>query len=195
MSERYHSVAGCLRGLEFCLGDVKLLAAAAVAAAAEFLSGAQVESNERPATECLSGGKLRWQRSVKDNHARVRSCLCFSPPLLCLQHVLILVKLILRILIPDEPAWICKKREHIEFMSMQALKQQVCFQTFTFKIFRYFSEAEELYICLLEAAVERFLTAFQGLGCRFTLSCVENCYNQKIEDRSTNFSVYCFRGK
>lgn len=40
------------------------------------------------------------------------------------EHVLILVKLILRILIPDEPAWISKKREHIEFMSMQALKQQ-----------------------------------------------------------------------
>lgn len=59
MSERYHSLADCLRGLEFCLGDVKLLAADAVAAATEFLSGAQVESNERPATERLSGGKLR----------------------------------------------------------------------------------------------------------------------------------------
>lgn len=138
MRERCHSVADCLRGLEFCLGDVKLLAAAAVAAATEFLSGAQAESNERPATECLGGGKLPQQRSVKDNRARVRSCLCFSPPLLCLQHVLILVKLILRILIPDEPAWISKKREHIEFMSMQALKQQVCSQTFTFEFFPIF---------------------------------------------------------
>lgn len=131
----------------------------------------------------------------KTNHARVRSQLCSSPPPLCLQHVLILVKLILRILIPDEPTWIRKKREHIEFMSMQALKQQVCSQTFNIRIFPSFSEAEELYAFLLEPAAERLLTAFQGLGCCFTLSCVENCYNQKIEDRSTDFSVYCFREK
>ncbi|XP_071315385.1 anoctamin-10 [Trachinotus anak] len=41
------------------------------------------------------------------------------------EHVLILVKVILRVVIPDEPDWIRKKREHIEYMSMQALKQQV----------------------------------------------------------------------
>ncbi|XP_040893633.1 anoctamin-10 isoform X2 [Toxotes jaculatrix] len=40
------------------------------------------------------------------------------------EHVLILVKLILAVLIPDEPDWIRKKREHIEYTSMQALKQQ-----------------------------------------------------------------------
>ncbi|XP_061578497.1 anoctamin-10 [Cololabis saira] len=40
------------------------------------------------------------------------------------EHVLILVKVIMAALIPDEPDWIRKKREHIEYMSMQALRQQ-----------------------------------------------------------------------
>ncbi|XP_068168693.1 anoctamin-10 [Antennarius striatus] len=40
------------------------------------------------------------------------------------EHVLILVKLVMAALIPDEPGWIRKKRAHIEFTSMQALKQQ-----------------------------------------------------------------------
>nr|XP_019967874.1 PREDICTED: anoctamin-10-like [Paralichthys olivaceus] len=40
------------------------------------------------------------------------------------EHLLILVKLILAVLIPDEPDWIRKKREHIDFTSMEALKQQ-----------------------------------------------------------------------
>uniref|UniRef100_A0A3Q3VQR9 Anoctamin n=1 Tax=Mola mola TaxID=94237 RepID=A0A3Q3VQR9_MOLML len=41
------------------------------------------------------------------------------------EHVLILVKVVLRVLIPDEPDWIRKKREHIEYTSMQALREQV----------------------------------------------------------------------
>uniref|UniRef100_A0A3P8W252 Anoctamin n=1 Tax=Cynoglossus semilaevis TaxID=244447 RepID=A0A3P8W252_CYNSE len=41
------------------------------------------------------------------------------------EHVLILIKVILSVLIPDEPEWIRKKREHIDYMSMEALKQQV----------------------------------------------------------------------
>uniref|UniRef100_A0A3P8W236 Anoctamin n=2 Tax=Cynoglossus semilaevis TaxID=244447 RepID=A0A3P8W236_CYNSE len=40
------------------------------------------------------------------------------------EHVLILIKVILSVLIPDEPEWIRKKREHIDYMSMEALKQQ-----------------------------------------------------------------------
>ncbi|XP_017290161.1 anoctamin-10 [Kryptolebias marmoratus] len=40
------------------------------------------------------------------------------------EHLLILVKVILAALIPDEPGWIRKKREHIEYTSMQALRQQ-----------------------------------------------------------------------
>ncbi|XP_028305251.1 anoctamin-10 [Gouania willdenowi] len=40
------------------------------------------------------------------------------------EHVLIIVKVIISIVIPDEPDWIRKKREHIEFSSMQALRQQ-----------------------------------------------------------------------
>ncbi|KAM6937091.1 anoctamin-10 [Xenentodon cancila] len=40
------------------------------------------------------------------------------------EHVLILVKLIMAALIPDEPDWIRKKREHIAYTSMQALRQQ-----------------------------------------------------------------------
>lgn len=40
------------------------------------------------------------------------------------EHVLILVKVILAVVIPDEPDWIRKKREHIEYTSMQALRQQ-----------------------------------------------------------------------
>lgn len=41
-----------------------------------------------------------------------------------MEHVLILVKLVLVVVIPDEPDWIRKKREHIEYTSMQALRQQ-----------------------------------------------------------------------
>ncbi|KAM7413980.1 hypothetical protein PAMA_019005 [Pampus argenteus] len=40
------------------------------------------------------------------------------------EHVLILIKVVLTVLIPDEPDWIRKKKEHIEYTSMQALKQQ-----------------------------------------------------------------------
>ncbi|XP_042351346.1 anoctamin-10 [Plectropomus leopardus] len=40
------------------------------------------------------------------------------------EHVLILVKVIMALVIPDEPDWIRKKREHIEFTSMQALREQ-----------------------------------------------------------------------
>ncbi|KAM7413979.1 hypothetical protein PAMA_019005 [Pampus argenteus] len=41
------------------------------------------------------------------------------------EHVLILIKVVLTVLIPDEPDWIRKKKEHIEYTSMQALKQQM----------------------------------------------------------------------
>lgn len=40
------------------------------------------------------------------------------------EHVLILIKVVLSVLIPDEPDWIRKKKEHIEYTSMQALRQQ-----------------------------------------------------------------------
>ncbi|XP_063730476.1 anoctamin-10 [Eleginops maclovinus] len=40
------------------------------------------------------------------------------------EHLLILVKVVLAVLIPDEPDWIRKKIEHIEFTSMQALREQ-----------------------------------------------------------------------
>ncbi|XP_058502352.1 anoctamin-10 [Solea solea] len=40
------------------------------------------------------------------------------------EHFLILVKVVLSVLIPDEPDWIRRKREHIEFTSMEALKLQ-----------------------------------------------------------------------
>ncbi|XP_047451531.1 anoctamin-10 [Mugil cephalus] len=40
------------------------------------------------------------------------------------EHILILIKLVMAVLIPDEPDWIRKKKEHIEYMSMQALRQQ-----------------------------------------------------------------------
>ncbi|XP_072242813.1 anoctamin-10 [Leuresthes tenuis] len=40
------------------------------------------------------------------------------------EHVLIAVKFVMAAMIPDEPAWIRKKREHIEYRSMQALRQQ-----------------------------------------------------------------------
>ncbi|XP_053175022.1 anoctamin-10 [Scomber japonicus] len=41
-----------------------------------------------------------------------------------LEHVLIVIKVVLALLIPDEPDWIKKKKEHIEFTSMQALREQ-----------------------------------------------------------------------
>lgn len=79
--------------------------------------------------------------SIKFNHTWVFS----SPfyPCVRLQHVLILVKLILRVLIPDEPGWIRKKREHIEFTSIQALKQQVGSRTFTFQLFDILLKSDE----------------------------------------------------
>uniref|UniRef100_A0A667YBR8 Anoctamin n=1 Tax=Myripristis murdjan TaxID=586833 RepID=A0A667YBR8_9TELE len=41
-----------------------------------------------------------------------------------LEHILIVTKMVLACLIPDEPDWLRKKREHIEFTSMRALGQQ-----------------------------------------------------------------------
>ncbi|XP_073687705.1 anoctamin-10 [Garra rufa] len=40
------------------------------------------------------------------------------------EHVLIMVKMILALMIPDEPDWVRIKREQIEYHSMQALKKQ-----------------------------------------------------------------------
>ncbi|KAM9754308.1 LOW QUALITY PROTEIN: anoctamin-10 [Menidia menidia] len=40
------------------------------------------------------------------------------------EHLLIIVKLIMAALIPDEPGWIRKKRERMEYRSMRALRQQ-----------------------------------------------------------------------
>ncbi|XP_050955026.1 anoctamin-10 [Labeo rohita] len=40
------------------------------------------------------------------------------------EHVLIMVKMILAFMIPDEPDWVRIKREQIEYHSMQALKKQ-----------------------------------------------------------------------
>lgn len=44
---------------------------------------------------------------------------------LFLQHVLIVVKLILAFVIPDEPDWVNIKRQQIEYYSMKALKKLV----------------------------------------------------------------------
>lgn len=44
---------------------------------------------------------------------------------LFLQHVLIVVKLILAFVIPDEPDWVQIKRQQIEYYSMKALKKLV----------------------------------------------------------------------
>ncbi|KAM4619415.1 anoctamin-10 isoform 2-T3 [Polymixia lowei] len=41
------------------------------------------------------------------------------------EHVLIMIKMVLAFLIPDEPDWVRIKREQIEFRSMQALGQQL----------------------------------------------------------------------
>uniref|UniRef100_H2M9L6 Anoctamin n=1 Tax=Oryzias latipes TaxID=8090 RepID=H2M9L6_ORYLA len=41
------------------------------------------------------------------------------------EHVLFLVKFIIAVVIPDEPYWIRKKREHMEYASMWALRQMV----------------------------------------------------------------------
>ncbi|XP_067091624.1 anoctamin-10 [Osmerus mordax] len=40
------------------------------------------------------------------------------------EHILILIKMVLAFMIPDEPDWIREKREQIEFRSLQALGQQ-----------------------------------------------------------------------
>ena len=49
------------------------------------------------------------------------ACVCVCG----LQHILILIKMVLAFMIPDEPDWIREKREQIEFRSLQALGQQV----------------------------------------------------------------------
>uniref|UniRef100_A0A1A7Y9Y5 Anoctamin n=2 Tax=Iconisemion striatum TaxID=60296 RepID=A0A1A7Y9Y5_9TELE len=41
-----------------------------------------------------------------------------------MEHLLIIVKVIIAALIPDEPNWIRKKKEQMEYKSMQALRQQ-----------------------------------------------------------------------
>uniref|UniRef100_A0A8C1UH38 Anoctamin n=1 Tax=Cyprinus carpio TaxID=7962 RepID=A0A8C1UH38_CYPCA len=45
------------------------------------------------------------------------------------EHALIMVKMILAFMIPDEPDWVRIKREQIEYHSMQALKKQVTLAT------------------------------------------------------------------
>uniref|UniRef100_A0A673G6Z2 Anoctamin n=1 Tax=Sinocyclocheilus rhinocerous TaxID=307959 RepID=A0A673G6Z2_9TELE len=45
------------------------------------------------------------------------------------EHALIMVKMILAFMIPDEPDWVRIKREQIEYHSMQALKKQVTLVT------------------------------------------------------------------
>ncbi|KAJ8272221.1 hypothetical protein COCON_G00110800 [Conger conger] len=50
-----------------------------------------------------------------------RNALLFA---ILIEHILILIKMILSFAIPDEPDWIRKKRDEIEFHSLQALNQQ-----------------------------------------------------------------------
>ncbi|KAJ8247450.1 hypothetical protein GJAV_G00246520 [Gymnothorax javanicus] len=50
-----------------------------------------------------------------------RNALLFA---ILIEHILILIKMILSFAIPDEPDWIRKKRDAIEFRSLQALNQQ-----------------------------------------------------------------------
>ncbi|KAM8860423.1 anoctamin-10 isoform 2-T3 [Synchiropus picturatus] len=45
------------------------------------------------------------------------------------EHLLIIVKGILAVLIPDEPGWMKKKRDQLEFKSMEALRQQKVTET------------------------------------------------------------------
>ena len=61
---------------------------------------------------------------MEPSHTRERPLNMFTS-LVSLQHLLLLVKLVMSVLIPDEPDWIRRKREHIEFTSMDALRQQV----------------------------------------------------------------------
>lgn len=44
---------------------------------------------------------------------------------LFLQHVLIVVKMILAFVIPDEPEWVQIKKQQIEYRTILALKEQV----------------------------------------------------------------------
>lgn len=48
-----------------------------------------------------------------------------SAVFLFLQHILIVVKLILAFVIPDEPDWVQIKKQQIEYRAMKALKEQV----------------------------------------------------------------------
>lgn len=90
---------------------------------------------------------------------------------LCLQHVLIFVKMVLRVLIPDEPHWIRKKREHIEYRSMQALKQQVNPHVFHNSSFWLLSLIGMTASCISLLTDAAFLIAFTVLGWCFMLSC------------------------
>lgn len=61
---------------------------------------------------------------MEDCEVRFTSA-CPNGEALSVQHLLILVKVLLSVLIPDEPDWVRKKMERTEFKSLQALREQV----------------------------------------------------------------------
>lgn len=113
-------VSDCLWDLELCLCCVQLLAAAAVATRAGVGAGERVERRQPPLDGRHRGGR-RWRQRAMCNHGHSKC----DTIVLCFQHVLFLVKFIIAVVIPDEPYWIRKKREHMEYASMWALRQMV----------------------------------------------------------------------
>lgn len=103
---------------------------------------------------------------------------------MCLQHLLIVVKVILAVVIPDEPDWIRKKREHIEYTSMQALIEQVNHHAFTYVAFLalwFFFASVTTSLSLLSRSCtlkspDCVLKCWGGALCSPVLSCC----NQKI---------------
>ena len=98
--------------------------------------------------------------------------------------MLILVKVVLAVLIPDEPDWIRKKRERIEYTSMRALREQVNPPTYIslLSILVFFFICVTTFLSSLPETASRVLIA---LSCCFMLSCAGLL---QPED-STHFSV------
>lgn len=163
-------VSDRFRGPEFCLCRVKLLAAAAVTTVTRAVSGGWDEQQKHSVVGCFGGGEKEDGEIISGRHMQNNYiCVSFTNIFTCLflQHVLILAKVILSLLIPDEPDWIRKKREHIEYTSMQVLKQQVnpflpyislfCILVFSFICITTFSPS------LPETAFWRVLIVFQSV--------------------------------
>lgn len=85
------------------------------------------------------------------------------------------MKLLLSVLIPDEPDWIRKKRERIEFKSLQALREQVNQ--------RMYSVSLRSCVLLIRVTMELLLLLFSRGPIPETPDCITKCGGYKAGAR------------